>query len=198
MIERARGAEAGRETGSPARAKARFAEALRDARRNGATSRDATSRGAGPTERAGATARRGKPQPAREGGETARAEDLPARGVAEVASQRASADVQATASADALRAAVRALPAAVEAARVASGGQVTLAFGAALGVDLRAAAGGIELTLRPTAALERAAAAELPGLVAALRARGLRVARATVQARSADPSCGRSPARRAR
>jgi hypothetical protein len=81
-----------------------------------------------------------------------------------------------------LRAAVRALPAAVAALPA---GSLALSFGSALSVDLRVGAEGLELTLRPTPALERAARAELPGLVEALRARGLRVARADIRSRSA-------------
>jgi len=76
---------------------------------------------------------------------------------------------------------VRALPPAIAAARVREGAPLTLSFGPALGVDLRRGAEGLEVTLRPAVALERAAAAELPGLVAALRARGLRVSRAEVR-----------------
>jgi hypothetical protein len=182
MIERTRGAGGpgdGRDTASLARAGARFAEALRSARRRGAGVQDARAPARpGPLDRAGP--RRLTP----EATGTARAEEIPPRVAADAGQQRTGADVQAAASVDALRAAVRALPAAVEAARVAGGAQVALAFGSALGVDLRAGAGGLEVTLRPAAALERAAAAELPGLVAALRARGFRVARATVQARS--------------
>jgi len=93
-----------------------------------------------------------------------------------------------------LRAAVRALPAAVEAARLREGAQLTLGFGGALGVELRAGAHGLEVTLNPVPTLSRAAAAELPGLVAALRARGLRVARAEVRPGAA----GGARSRRAR
>jgi hypothetical protein len=94
-----------------------------------------------------------------------------------------------------LRAAVRAQPAAVESAR-AGDARLTLDLGAgALRVDLRADAAGIALTLRPAAPHERAAAAELPALVSALQARGVRVARAEVRGRHP----GRGPTgRRAR
>ncbi len=85
-----------------------------------------------------------------------------------------------------LQAAVRAAPPAIAAAVVAQGtGQLALTFGAALSVDLRTGAQGLEVSLRPAPALERAARAELPRLVEALRARGLRVARAAVKARAA-------------
>lgn len=78
----------------------------------------------------------------------------------------------------ALRAAVRALPPVIEAARLRDGARLALTLGGALAVDLRGGAAGVEVTLRPEAALGQAAAAELPALVAALRARGVRVARA--------------------
>ncbi len=67
-------------------------------------------------------------------------------------------------------------------------GTLALSFGTALTVDLRAGAQGLELTLHPARALERAARAELPGLVEALRARGLRVARADIRSRVAGPA----------
>ncbi|HYG68629.1 MAG TPA: hypothetical protein VD838_13255, partial [Anaeromyxobacteraceae bacterium] len=79
-----------------------------------------------------------------------------------------------------LREVVRALPPAIDAARVREGQPLELAFGAALKVDLRIGRDGVELTLRPDARLTRAAEAELPGLVQALAARGVRLARARV------------------
>lgn len=82
--------------------------------------------------------------------------------------------------APALRAVLRALPPAVEAAR-ARQGTLELAFGRALSVELRAAPGGVEVLLRPDAGLARQAAAELPALVQALRDRGVPVARAEVR-----------------
>lgn len=97
-----------------------------------------------------------------------------------------------TSAAEGLRAVVRSLPAQIEVARLAAGAQVTLAFGGALGVEVRSGRSGIEVTLRPAAPLQRVAAAELPGLVAALRARGLVVARADVRGspsgRAGDPA----------
>jgi hypothetical protein len=83
-----------------------------------------------------------------------------------------------------LRAAVRAIPPAVEAARIREGVPLVLSFGRALSVDLRSGPAGLEVLLRPEASLARAASAELPGLVAALRARGVRVAHADVRPRS--------------
>jgi hypothetical protein len=82
-----------------------------------------------------------------------------------------------------LRALVRTLPVAVEAARVRAGAPLALDLGRALSVELRQAPGGLELVLRPDAALSRAAEAELPAVVRALRDRGLAVARAEVRAR---------------
>jgi hypothetical protein len=69
-----------------------------------------------------------------------------------------------------------------------NGAQLALSFGAALSLDLRAGVHGLELTLRPAQGLERVTRAELPGLVEALRARGLRVARAEVRPRAPSPS----------
>ena len=83
-----------------------------------------------------------------------------------------------------LRAAVRAAPAAITSSLRAGGAQLALSFGAALSLDLRAGSQGLELTLRPAAGLERVTRAELPGLVEALRAQGLRVARAEVRPRA--------------
>ncbi len=80
-----------------------------------------------------------------------------------------------------LRALVRALPPAIAAARVRDGAPLSLSFGRSLGVDIRVAPAGVELVLRPDARLARGAEAELPRLVAALRARGLAVARAEVR-----------------
>jgi hypothetical protein len=83
-----------------------------------------------------------------------------------------------------LRAVLRALPPAIDASGVRDGAPLTLAFGRSLSVDVRASASGVELLLRADARLARAAQAELPGLVAALRSRGIRVARADVAPRA--------------
>jgi hypothetical protein len=80
-----------------------------------------------------------------------------------------------------LAAAVRALPAAVEAVRAREGGLLALSFGRSLEVELRSGRDGVELVLRPEPRLGRAAAEELPRIVAALRARGITVARAEVR-----------------
>jgi len=82
-----------------------------------------------------------------------------------------------------LRAAVRALPVAVETFHARGGGALALELGRALSVELRSAPGGVQILLRPDAALSRVASAELPGLVGALRARGVAVASAAVRAR---------------
>lgn len=92
-----------------------------------------------------------------------------------------------------LQAAIRAAPPAIAAALRQAQPQLALQFGTALSVDLRAGAQGLELSLRPSPALERAARAELPGLVEALRARGLRVVRAEVR-----PGPGQARTSRAR
>jgi hypothetical protein len=98
-----------------------------------------------------------------------------------------------------LRAAVRALPAAIEAAGLAGGAPLRLAFGDALAVDLVRGPAGLELRLQPTPRLARAAQAELPALVRALRERGLAVARAEVTPRGGrgarEEPPGRPPAR---
>lgn len=92
-----------------------------------------------------------------------------------------------------LQAAVRSAPPAIAAALGGNGpAQLSLAFGAALAIDLRAGAQGLELSLRPAPTLERAARAELPRLVEALRARGLRVARAQVRGEGAAQAPARA------
>ncbi len=94
-----------------------------------------------------------------------------------------------------LRAIVRMLPVAVEAARVRDGEPLSLALGRALSVELRRGAAGLELVLRPDATLQRAAAAELPGLLESLRARGIAVARAEVRSQPNGDPAARRPAR---
>jgi len=190
MVEGVRGT---RQSGASAAARAaagRFAEVLRAARRRdgGAGAAHAADRRGGDEAAAGrATARRaiGQKTAARSVVERGTAISAAAEGVREQAPGGRSAG---PAPAE-LGAAIRALPAAVEAARVRDGAQVSLAFGSALGVDLRSGPGGLELSLRPAPSLERAAAVELPRLVEAIRARGLRVARAEVRT-----GAGRAPA----
>jgi hypothetical protein len=94
-----------------------------------------------------------------------------------------------------LRAAVRALPLAIDASRVREGAPLSLSFGRALSVDVRQGPGGVEVLLRADAQLARAASAELPGLVGALRARGLRVARAEVLPQAHGAPAATPPAR---
>jgi hypothetical protein len=86
-----------------------------------------------------------------------------------------------------LRAYVRAAPAVIATALRPGGAELALTFGGALSLDVRSGAQGLELTLRPASGLERATRAELPGLVDALRARGLRVASAEVRPRAPAP-----------
>jgi len=93
-----------------------------------------------------------------------------------------------------LRAVLRALPLAIETARVREGAPLSLSLGRSLGVDLRATPAGVEVVLRPEPRLARAAEAELPALVAALRARGVAVGRAEVRARGSTPDGPSGPA----
>lgn len=83
-----------------------------------------------------------------------------------------------------LAALARALPVAVDAARLRDGATLALSFGRSLEVELRSSPAGLEVVLRPESRLLRAAEAELPRLVAALRVRGVVVARADVRARA--------------
>jgi hypothetical protein len=92
-----------------------------------------------------------------------------------------------------LATAVRALPPVIAAVPVRGGAELTLGFGGSLSVVLRAGPEGLELALHPAPGLEQAARAELPGLVEALGARGVRVARAEVR-----PGYGRRQGRRPR
>ena len=72
---------------------------------------------------------------------------------------------------------------------------VELTFGRDLRVTLLRAERGVEVVLAPAEGLHRAADAELPGLVAALRAGGVVVTRAEVRAASApQPSATRGRA----
>ena len=79
----------------------------------------------------------------------------------------------------------RTLPLAVAAAGAREGAPLALSFGRSLDVELRSGAAGVEILLRPEPRLLHAAEAELPRVVAAMRARGIAVARAEVQARGA-------------
>jgi hypothetical protein len=86
-----------------------------------------------------------------------------------------------------VRACIRAAPAVLAAGVRPGAAELALTFGSALSLDVRSGAQGLELTLRPATGLERTTRAELPGLVDALRARGLRVARAEVRPRGPTP-----------
>jgi hypothetical protein len=85
--------------------------------------------------------------------------------------------------------AIRVVPPAAAILGPAGGAPLTLSFGRSLDVDLRATSAGVDVVLRPEPALVRAAEAELPRLVAALRVRGVAVARVEVRPRA--PSGGR-------
>lgn len=81
-----------------------------------------------------------------------------------------------------LAAVVRALPPVIAASRGVDA-PLALSFGRSLQVELRSTPAGVELVLRPEASLARAAEAELPRMLAALRVRGVVVARAEVRPR---------------
>jgi hypothetical protein len=83
-----------------------------------------------------------------------------------------------------LAAVARAVPIAISTGRLHDGAPLTLSFGRSLAVDLRSGAAGVELVLVPDARLARAAEAELPRIVSALRLRGVAVARAEVRPRA--------------
>jgi hypothetical protein len=86
----------------------------------------------------------------------------------------------------ALAQAVRALPPVVEAFQASGRMALSLDFGGALGVELRQAAEGVEITLSSSAALRPAARAELAGLCRTLAARGVAVTRAEVRGGAPD------------
>ncbi len=83
-----------------------------------------------------------------------------------------------------LSAVARAAPPAIT-VRSTEGAPLALSFGPSLAVELRSAAAGVAVLLRPGPGLASAAEAELPRLVAALRVRGVPVASAEVGRRSA-------------
>jgi hypothetical protein len=84
-----------------------------------------------------------------------------------------------------LREALRGLPAAIEAARTREGARLALSFGRSLKIEIRATPAGVDLVLRPEPRLSHACAAELGGLLAALRTRGIAIARVAIRARQA-------------
>jgi hypothetical protein len=95
-----------------------------------------------------------------------------------------------------LRALLRTLPLAVDARGLRDGAPLTLSFGRSLGVELRSGAGGVEVVLRADARLARACERALPALLAALRRRGVPVARAAVRSRAASAADPRVDAAR--
>ncbi len=82
-----------------------------------------------------------------------------------------------------LRAVVRTLPLAIQTFGLRDGAPLALSFGRSLDVEIRPVPGGIELVLRPEPRLARSAESELRGVVAALGAKGIAVARASVRVR---------------
>jgi hypothetical protein len=86
--------------------------------------------------------------------------------------------------------AVRAVVPAVEAFRLGGREALTLDFGRALGVEVRAVPGGVTVTLATPPGLLPAARTELPGLLRALAARGVNVLHADVRERGRQ-GCGR-------
>jgi hypothetical protein len=94
-----------------------------------------------------------------------------------------------------LREAARAIPPALWAGRTAGGEGVELSFGRDLSVELRQGAGGIELSIRTSPALTRAAQVDLPAFLKTLRGHGVVVVRAEVRGRS-HGSASRSTPRR--
>ncbi len=84
---------------------------------------------------------------------------------------------------------------AIEAGQMADRPFVELSFGGDLRIRLTRSPRGVELRLEPNPGLCGAARAEMPGLVAALRARGVVVAKAEVRASGLGPPGSRSGAR---
>lgn len=175
----------------------RFDEALARAGRTGRDREEAPGVRAGRDRDEGPAARTGRgrnnegaraaarPRDVRKaGGPAPRPEGIgaPAAGLAAPAPDRALALAE-VAPVPELAAAVRVLPVAVAALRSPAGAPLTLSFGRSLEVELRATPAGVDLVLRPAPGLARAAEAELPRLVAALRVRGVTVAHAEVRSR---------------
>jgi hypothetical protein len=82
-----------------------------------------------------------------------------------------------------LAAVARAVPVAISSGRLADGAPLSLSFGRSLDVELRAGPAGVEVRLLPEPRLARAAEAELPRILQALKVRGVAVARAEVRPR---------------
>ncbi|HSM94387.1 MAG TPA: hypothetical protein VLT47_16045 [Anaeromyxobacteraceae bacterium] len=92
-----------------------------------------------------------------------------------------------------LREAARAVPAAIWSGRLEGGRAVELSFGPDLRVELRQAAGGIELCIRTSPALARSATVDLPAFVRVLGGHGVVVSRAEVRGGSHGPAGGATP-----
>ncbi len=82
----------------------------------------------------------------------------------------------------------------IEAGRMADRPFVEMAFGRDLRVRLTRSPRGVEILLEPGAGLRGAVQVELPGLVAAVRARGVAVARIEVRASDLVPKGSCPPA----
>jgi hypothetical protein len=164
---RCRAAPRPREEFSAALGRARDAESFERRARAGAATRSGPRR----PERSEA----GDPRPAAGGERVAASGDAPraAASPAPASAPAGTAEIAALA---------RTLPAAVAAARTQHGAVVALSFGRSLDVELRSGPAGVEVVLRPEPRLARAAEAELPRVVAALRSRGVPVASAEVRA----------------
>jgi hypothetical protein len=94
-----------------------------------------------------------------------------------------------------LREAARAIPPALWAGRTAGGEGVELSFGRDLSVELRQSAGGIELSIKTSPALTRAAQVDLPAFLKTLRGHGVVVVRAEVRGRSHGSASRATPRR---
>jgi hypothetical protein len=94
-----------------------------------------------------------------------------------------------------LREAARAVPVALWAGRTAGGEGVELSFGRELSVELRQGAGGVELSIRTSPALTRAAQVDLPAFLRTLRGHGVVVVRAEVRGRSHGSASPATPRR---
>lgn len=153
----------------------RFGEALRRARAGNSAARGAAT--------ASTAARRPETRRSALRGEQAEAvRREEARAAAAADPARAGAPPE-DAAVPEIAALVRTLPVAIAAARAREGAPLALSFGRSLDVELRSGAAGVEVLLRPEPRLLQAAQAELPRVLAALRLRGIAVARAEVRAR---------------
>jgi hypothetical protein len=199
--------EASARPSSEATSAARFGDALARAERAERSGQAGRSEArAGETRAGGARAREARTSDARPSRPSPRAADprRPGGLAATAAPQPDALRVGAAASAGAqggdvaaqvapvveLARVARAVPVAIASLGPPGSAPLALSFGRSLDVELRATAAGVDVVLRPEPRLARAAEAELPGLVAALRGRGISVAAATVRPRG--PSGGRA------